>query len=168
MTRYAGTKLTPITDELIPDFRVAVDSVAREERYLAFVEAPPLEDCQAYVHDMRGRGFPQVAAIVDDRLVAWCDIAPVPRPVHAHCGTLGIGVIEGYRGRGLGTQLIAACLARAREIGLTRIELTVRERNTRARALYEKFGFVREGLHRNAVRIRGEYENVISMGLLLG
>jgi RimJ/RimL family protein N-acetyltransferase len=159
--------IVPIADDLIAGFRSAVDSVAREERYLAFLEAPSLEDCRAYVLDMRRRGFPQYAALLDGRLVGWCDVSPVARPVHAHCGILGIGVIEGYRGRGIGTQLLDTSLARAREIGLTRIELTVRERNERAMHLYETLGFVHEGVKRNAVRIRGEYENVASMALLL-
>lgn len=50
--------------------------------------------------------------------------------------------------------------------GLTRIELTVREHNKAAIALYEKYGFIKEGVHKNAVRIDGEYENHIFMALL--
>jgi RimJ/RimL family protein N-acetyltransferase len=42
----------------------------------------------------------------------------------------------------------------------------VREHNKPAIALYEKFGFVSEGLRRNAVRVGGTYENVIAMALL--
>jgi RimJ/RimL family protein N-acetyltransferase len=160
--------IVPLADAHIGDFREAVDSVAREQRYLAFLEAPPLEDCRAYVLDMRRRGFPQYAALRDGRLVGWCDIAPVERPVHAHCGTLGIGVIEAHRGHGIGARLLEVTLQRAREIGLTRVELDVRENNARAIVLYEKFGFVREGVKRNAVRVDGAYENVIAMALLLG
>ena len=166
MITTAGATIVPLGDEHIAGFRDAVDRVAREHRYLAMLEAPPIEDCRAYVLDMRRRGFPQYAAILDKRLVGWCDIAPVDRPVHAHCGTLGIGVIDGYRGRGLGAQLLDVTLARARRIGLTRVELGVRERNAPAIALYEKFGFVREGVRRNAVRVGAEYENVIAMALL--
>ncbi|HZM33384.1 MAG TPA: GNAT family protein [Burkholderiales bacterium] len=54
----------------------------------------------------------------------------------------------------------------AKAAGLTRIELTVREHNDRAIALYERLGFVREGLKRNAVRIDGNYENLVCMGLV--
>lgn len=60
-----------------------------------------------------------------------------------------------------------AAIEKARHRGLTRIELTVREHNKPAIALYEKLGFTVEGLHRNAVRIDDEYENHISMALLL-
>jgi len=50
--------------------------------------------------------------------------------------------------------------------GLTRIELTVREGNLNAIALYKSLGFEAEGMHRMAVRIEGEYENLYSMALL--
>jgi ribosomal protein S18 acetylase RimI-like enzyme len=52
------------------------------------------------------------------------------------------------------------------QCGITRIELTVREHNTNAIALYRRFGFEIEGLQRNAVCIDGEYENVYAMSLL--
>jgi RimJ/RimL family protein N-acetyltransferase len=156
----------PLADAHIEGFRAAVDSVARERRYVAMLQAPPLEDCRAYVLDMRRRGFPQHVAICGERVVGWCDLSPVNRPVHAHCGTLGIGLIADYRGRGLGSRLLATTLQRGREIGLTRIELEVREANLPAIALYERFGFVREGVKKNAVRVDGEYEDVITMALL--
>jgi len=62
--------------------------------------------------------------------------------------------------------LMRKAIEKAQASGLIRIELTVRENNKPAIALYEKIGFVREGLHRNAVRIGEEYENLISMALL--
>jgi RimJ/RimL family protein N-acetyltransferase len=48
----------------------------------------------------------------------------------------------------------------------TRIELTVREANINAIALYKNFGFETEGLHRKAVRIEGRYENTLSMAFV--
>lgn len=62
--------------------------------------------------------------------------------------------------------LMRAAIGKARTRGLTRIELTVREHNKPAIALYEKLGFQVEGLHRNAVRVDSKYENHISMALL--
>ena len=166
MNLAAGATIVRLADEHVAGFREAGDAVAREQRYLAMLEAPPVEDCRAYVLDMRRRGFPQYAALCDGRLVGWCDVSPVERAVHAHCGTLGIGVVDGYRGRGVGSRLLETTLRQARAIGLTRVELGVREHNSPAIALYEKFGFVSEGLHRNAVRVGGDYENVIAMALL--
>jgi RimJ/RimL family protein N-acetyltransferase len=44
----------------------------------------------------------------------------------------------------------------------------VREKNEPAIALYKKFGFEIEGIHKNVVCIDGKYENHIFMALLLG
>ena len=123
-------QIVPITDELIPGFHRVLDTVAREKRYLAFLEAPPLEETTAWVRAGVERGFPHFVALVEDRVVGWCDISAIPRPVHAHCGVLGIGILAEYRRKGIGPALMLATLGKAREIGLTRVELTVRERNT--------------------------------------
>ena len=50
--------------------------------------------------------------------------------------------------------------------GLTRIELTVRADNLNAKALYEKLGFVHEGLRRRAMRVDGAYFDSNAMALL--
>ncbi|HEV2431944.1 MAG TPA: GNAT family protein [Burkholderiales bacterium] len=58
-------------------------------------------------------------------------------------------------------------MERARAVGLTRIELSVRENNKRVVELYEKFGFVHEGVQRNAICVDGKYEALLSMALIL-
>lgn len=158
--------IVPITDELIPGFHAVLDEVAREKRYLSILEAPPLDKTTAWVQADVRRGFPHFVALDGPRVIGWCDLSPIDRPVHAHCGVLGIGILGAYRGKGIGRGLMLATLEQARAIGLTRIELTVRERNLKATALYENLGFRREGRMLNAVRIDGSYENLLSMALL--
>jgi RimJ/RimL family protein N-acetyltransferase len=160
-------RVTPIEERYIEGFRAAVDSVARERVYLAFLEAPPLKATTEFVLENIRGGHPQFVALVDEIVVGWCDITSLHRPVFAHSGVLGMGLVAEYRAQGIGTALISAALERAKSIGLTRVELTVREHNKRAFALYEKMGFVVEGVKRNAVRVDGRYENLICMGLLL-
>ena len=50
-------------------------------------------------------------------------------------------------GRGVGAALMRACLSEARTLGGDTIWLGVWERNTRAIAFYEKFGFRKVGAH---------------------
>jgi ribosomal protein S18 acetylase RimI-like enzyme len=159
-------RIVPIAGQHIASFRAAVGSVAREKLYLAFLKAPPLKGCRAYVKTNIRENHPHVVALAGDRVVGWCDIVPLPRHTKAHGGVLGIGVIKRYRGRGIGPALLSAAIEKARAGGLTRVELTVREENTRAIVLYERFGFEREGLKRRAVRVDGKYGNLICMALL--
>lgn len=54
----------------------------------------------------------------------------------------GIAVATGHRGAGIGTMLLREIAAVAAEAGLRRIRLDVIDVNPRARALYERHGFV--------------------------
>jgi ribosomal protein S18 acetylase RimI-like enzyme len=159
-------EIVPITQDHIDGFHRALDFVAREGRYLAFVEGPPLENTRAFVLDHIQRGLPQFVAVSAGEVVGWCDVTPKERPIYAHGGVLGIGLLPRFRGQGIGTNLIRSTLAATRTIGLHRVELTVRENNTRAIELYKKAGFVVEGLQRDAVQIDSVYENVVCMALL--
>jgi hypothetical protein len=80
-------------------FHAAVDSVARERRYLSFMEAPPFDQIRAFVLKTTDDGLPQFVAQVDGQIVGWCDILPdTRRTVSAH-GTLGMGLLPPFRGR---------------------------------------------------------------------
>ena len=159
-------EIVSIEEYHIKGFRLAVDSVARELKYLSFLEGPPIESSREFVLDHINNNWPQVVAIHEDKVIGWCDISPLDRPVFEHIGSLGIGVIDGYRGMGVGRALMKSALHKAKQKGLARIELTVREHNTRAIKLYTEFGFVVEGIHQKGVCINGHYENHVFMALL--
>ena len=159
--------IVPIEEKHIEGYWHALDSVARERKYLAFIEGPPIHTTRSFVLGNIKDEWPHVVAISEEKIIGWCDITPLDRPVFAHIGSLGMGVLASYRGHGVGEALIKTTLLKAETKKLTRIELTVRENNKPAIALYEKFGFVAEGIHRNGICIDGKYENHIFMALLL-
>jgi len=81
---------------------------------------------------------------------------------------MGMAVAAGWRGRGVGTALLAEAVARARKAGAHKLALQVWPHNTAAIALYERFGFQREGhLRRHYRRRSGELWDAIIMGLPL-
>jgi RimJ/RimL family protein N-acetyltransferase len=160
-------RILPIAEDHIAGFHAVLDSVARERRYLAFLEAPSVEDLSAFVRKNLRKGYPAYVALVEDCVVGWCDAAPFDRPTMAHGGILGMGVKVEHRSAGIGGSLIRATIDGARAAGLTRIELTVREDNERAMRLYKKLGFAHEGIKRNGFLVDGRYYNLVCMGLLL-
>jgi RimJ/RimL family protein N-acetyltransferase len=111
-------------------------------------------------------GVPQFVALQDGDVIGWCDIRPMPYEGFTHCGVLGMGVRKDFRRRGVGQRLIAATIQRAREDGLERIELDVLASNKAAIKLYEKVGFVTEGLKRKTRKIDGTYDDLVVMALL--
>ena len=81
---------------------------------------------------------------------------------------LGMAVAAGWRGRGIGSALLAEAIDRARKAGAHKIALQVWPHNSAAIALYERFGFQREGyLTRHYRRRSGELWDAIIMGLRL-
>jgi GNAT superfamily N-acetyltransferase len=52
-----------------------------------------------------------------------------------------VSVLAEHRGAGIGRQLLEAVAGRARALGCCKLTLEVQENNTRARRLYEGFGF---------------------------
>jgi RimJ/RimL family protein N-acetyltransferase len=83
-------------------------------------------------------------------------------------GEIGMMVAAGWRGRGVGTALVAAAIDWARSRGLHKLTLSVFSHNEAAIALYRKFGFVEEGRRaRHIRRADGELWDLVEMGLLL-
>jgi RimJ/RimL family protein N-acetyltransferase len=81
---------------------------------------------------------------------------------------LGMAVAAGWRGRGVGGALLAEGIERARAAGAHKLALQVWPHNPAAIALYERFGFQREGyLRRHYRRRSGELWDAIIMGLRL-
>jgi len=158
-------QIRPMSPEDVRGYHACLDAVARERKYLAFLEAPPLEACQAWVEQGLRAGNPHYVAVCGGRVVGWCDLTRNSLVGFTHSGKLGMGVFAEYRRRGIGERLITAALERAREIGLERVELGVFASNVAAKALYAKVGFVTEGVKRGARRIDGSYDDLVEMAI---
>jgi ribosomal protein S18 acetylase RimI-like enzyme len=151
-------EIRPIAEEHIPSFHATLDAVAREHKFLSFLEARSVEQMRDFVLNNIKEGWPQFVVLADEEIVGWCDVLPNSRrTVSAHCATLGMGLLPKYRGQGIGRKLMQRALDAAFAFGFTRIELTVRQANVNAIALYRNF--VRDGrpapksnLHRGALR----------------
>jgi RimJ/RimL family protein N-acetyltransferase len=159
-------EIRQIREEDIAGFHAAIDVVARESRYLALLEAPPLERASAFVRRNIEKGYPQLVAVSGDAVVGWCNIPPVTREVMAHVGDLFMGLLPQWRGQGVGGRLLRETLVAADAFGYKRVELGVFVSNTRAASLYRKAGFVEEGIKRRAILINGVFHDEMIMARL--
>lgn len=81
-----------------------------------------------------------------------------------HSGSIGIMVHKQYQNQGVGTALLNTLIDLADNwLMLVRVELSVYQDNKKAIHLYEKFGFVKEGVKRFASIRNGKYEDEIIM-----
>ena len=167
MTAIDDIRIVPTGTEHVAGYHRCLDVIARERRWFGIVEAPSLEATANAVREVLDTGGVHVVAVhATDGVVGWCDILRFPREGFRHGGRLATGILEAYRGRGLGERLMRDALEAARGRGFERVELDVYATNTRAIALYERLGFVHEGVKRRTRKLDGAYDDGVIMGLL--
>jgi RimJ/RimL family protein N-acetyltransferase len=141
-------------------------AVADEGRWLG-TEAPV--DRAARVDQLRAdlsaaAGVARLVATVEGEIVGHVGLDRSATGVT----NLGMFVAEGWRGRGVGTALVAAAVEEARRWGSHKVALQLWPHNRVARSLYLKFGFMEEGrLRRHYRRRDGALWDALVMGLVL-
>ena len=113
------------------------------------------------------RRFPHAAVFVAERddgaLVGRLSVARDTHPASAHVADLGLMVAKDARRQGIGRALLDAAVAWARGAGVRKLELHVFPWNVPAIALYESFGFVREGYRKGHYQRDGDEVDAILM-----
>ena len=112
------------------------------------------------------RRSPHAAVFVAEApegLVGRLSVARDPHPASFHVADLGLMVAASHRRRGIGRALLQRAVDWARDNAVAKLELHVFPDNEPAIALYESFGFLREGYRRNHYRRDGEYVDAVLM-----
>lgn len=101
----------------------------------------------------------------DPQVVATAGLHPAGTALRRrHVMTLGISVAVEAQGQGVGLAMMQALCAWSDNWGqVLRLELTVFADNHHAIRLYERCGFVREGLHPGYALRDGHYADVVTM-----
>ncbi len=152
----------------VAEFRACLGSVARERKYLAQVEAPPIEKVREFVAQSVEQDAAQYVAAIGEKVVGWCDVFAHWAYAQKHVGTLGMGVQAEFRGQGLGRALLVKTLEHALKNHIYRVALEAREDNNRAIRLYEQLGFRHEGRAACALRFDGVFYTGVKMALVQG
>ena len=163
----ADYQIIALNENYLKSYRNGLDVVARERKYLALEQAPSIEDVQAFFLARKKKNYPHYIALMNDEVIGWSNIDVRQRPVYQYTGVLAVGVLPAYRGKGIGEALMRVVIEKGKEAGFKRLELSVREANLPAIALYHKLGLVTEGVHKNAFYQDGKFENLLTMALLV-
>ena len=111
-------------------------------------------------------GVTRLVAVIDDKVIGMIFLSRFENR-RSHVGMLGMAVHDAYAGRGVGGALMAAVVDLADNwLQLKRLELGVYTDNARAIALYEGFGFEREGVNRAYAWRNGAFADSLSMARL--
>ncbi len=83
-----------------------------------------------------------------------------------HTAYIVVGIRENFRGKGIGSKLFNKLDLWARDNNIKRLELSVICSNVVAKHLYEKSGFMVEGIKKNSMIIDGKYVDEFCMAKL--
>lgn len=147
-----------------------LERVSAETPYLTFdrEEAPNLEASEAMLRILNLGKNATFAAVEGDEIVGNITFrGRENRKRLSHVGEIGIVVAKSHWGRGIGRLLMERVIHHCRKNSIEKIVLKVLDTNKRAVELYEKLGFVREGLLIDEVKIEGKYYNYVVMGLFI-
>jgi len=151
--------IRPARDEDRVPLAVLYAAVA-EERDGIGAEPPVDVDARAASWQLDGA----LVAVARDDIIGSLRVEQTPFGF----GDIGMMVAREWRGRGVGSALVAGAIEWARQHGLHKLSLSVFAHNTAAIALYHKFGFVEEGRRvKHYRRANGELWDALEMGLLL-
>lgn len=141
---------------------------AEPEGWMIWSEWRGVGDERRYLRAVRGHPDAAVfVAEVDGAIAGRLSLARDQNPASHHVADLGLMVSAGHRRLGIGRALLEQAATWAREAGVSKLELHVFPWNEPAIALYEQFGFEREGLRKAHYRRGDEYVDAILMALSL-
>lgn len=108
-----------------------------------------------------------LVALDEDRIVGDLNFRGFQAEFVKHSAGIGMRIQKEFSGSGLGTEMMNYMFAQAKQMGFRRIELTVRTLNEAGIRLYEKVGFEKVGLLKDAAFIDGEYVDEYSYQKIL-
>ncbi|MDE1828020.1 MAG: GNAT family N-acetyltransferase [Candidatus Micrarchaeota archaeon] len=137
--------------------------VYRDSALAMWFESEPSADSlealfTSKIDSIRDKTAVGLVAVDQGRIVGECEIV-----VSAGLGSVGIIVEEGHRGKGIGGELLAIGIERARLLGASRIIAEVAEENLGGRRFFEGHGFEAKGISEREFVREGKRHEVIVM-----
>ena len=149
--RQAADRVTVVSDADRAPELAAIDEVCFTDPWseTSFREA------------LAGEGYTFVALEENGSLIGYAGMLTVLDTADI----TNVAVLPAFRRQGLAKELITALMTAAKEQGVTRIQLEVRESNTAARTLYESLGFTVDGKRKRYYRRPDEDAVLMSLSL---
>jgi phosphinothricin acetyltransferase len=116
----------------------------------------------------RGLRHPVIVGDANGEVVGWASLNQFnPRDAYAHVVDFSIYVDRGWRGKGVGTALLARLIDLARTLGYHKMVLAALPHNEAGLALYSRAGFMRVGIYHEQGKLDGRWVDVLLMEKIL-
>lgn len=150
-----------------------VKEYAEESQFIPYIKGEfsiSLEDQKKWIEsfNVTSNGILLVATY-EDHIIGNISLNISVKKMLQHTGTIGVGLLEKWRGQGIGSKLFENLIQWA--IGKSTLEilwLETDKNNVSGKALYKKFGFTEVGLFPRFIKhSNGEYSDSMTMILNL-
>lgn len=108
-----------------------------------------------------------IVAEEDDRLAGYVMVLGGTTARNQHSARIVTGVVEEHRGKGVAEKMLKEAFRWAKEVGVTRLGLTMIKHNEKAYKLYKKLGFEVEGERVHSLMVNGKPVNELYLYKLL-
>lgn len=116
----------------------------------------------------RGSRHPVIVAEREGQVVGWGSLNQFnPRRAYEYVADFSVYIEREWRGKGVGSRLLARLVELARELGYHKLVLSAFPWNEGGMALYRKFGFRTVGIYREMGKLDGRWADTIIMEKLL-
>jgi RimJ/RimL family protein N-acetyltransferase len=155
--------LRPVVEEDAYDIITAAQTIVMSGSFIQKERTKTLEDEQAFIREMRENGNMYVAAEIDGRVLGIARVIRGELKMKRHTGLFRTWLTEDAQGKGIGKKIMEYTLDWGNQVGLHKISLTVFSGNPNAQKLYERYGFVVEGVQKDQLLIDETYQDEIHM-----
>ncbi|HEY7520123.1 MAG TPA: GNAT family N-acetyltransferase [Methylomirabilota bacterium] len=112
--------------------------------------------------------YPVLVAVDGDEVIAFGSLSPYrPKPSYRWTVEDSVYVKEGYRGKGVGSDILAELVARARKRGHRSVVARVTSENAPSLCLHRRHGFQRAGYERQVAFKLARWLDVVTLQRLL-
>ncbi|GGE62237.1 GNAT family N-acetyltransferase [Priestia taiwanensis] len=133
--------------------------------YLVFLPSMRIDMMENRIKNLSATQYEFVAEH-NGNVVGWIGLVQ-GQARRSHVGDMYIAVDSSFHNNGIGSALLTKIINLADNwLLLERVDLTVLHINPKAKALYEKFGFVEEGRKKGSLKTNGTFADEIVMGRL--
>ena len=88
-------------------------------------------------------------------------------PQTAHILNIGLHLVPAYRGLGIGSQMLDYAIDWAKERKFKKLEANIFTTNKKSLHLFERAGFIEEGMRHKRIRIGNQYIDEVLLGKVL-
>ncbi len=160
--------IRPARQEDIGGIVGAIRQVAEEKLYIeaeSVAEALDHQDVLLRKNEVESRMF--FVAVVDDDVVGWAHVEAPETEKLRHNAELTFGVVEDYRGHGIGNHLFERALEWAKSNGYEKVYQSVPATNEEAIDYLEDKGCYVDAVREDHYKIDGEYVDEVMLALTL-